>query len=184
MIQAAPPTAAPTTAATTPTDAPLATIDSRRWRSVAPIAESIPSWGSRRWAITVKLAEATSATSSSRIEQASSIRYAEARRALQSGDLLFCAGEYPVSKIIRRVTDSPWSHVGLIFRVPLNDVQGDRVLLLESVEPQGVRFAPLSKYVRDYEKGKPYQGKLAIARQADVHLDTIDAHRERFSKSG
>ena len=51
------------------------------------------------------------------------------------------------------MTDSPWSHVGVVFW--LKSIQ--RVLLLESVESIGVRFAPLSKYLSDYKKGKPYR---------------------------
>ncbi len=53
-IQPATPRAAPTAAATTPTITPLATMTSRRWRSVAPMAASRPSWRWRRWATTTK----------------------------------------------------------------------------------------------------------------------------------
>lgn len=86
--------------------------------------------------------------------------YREIRPALQSGDLLFTAGDYLVSQVIQKFTDSPWSHVGIIFRVD----SIDRVLLLESVEDVGVRFAPLSKYLSDYEGGKPYAGRAVVAR--------------------
>jgi len=44
------------------------------------------------------------------------------------------------------------------------------VLLLESVEDVGVRFAPLSKYLDDYEDGKPYKGPLVIARSEGLTM--------------
>lgn len=90
--------------------------------------------------------------------------YAAARPQLQSGDLLFASGDYLVSKAIREVTGSPWSHVGIVLRF----AAVDRVLLLESVEDMGVRFAPLSRYLADYENGKPYRGRLLLARCKDL----------------
>lgn len=86
--------------------------------------------------------------------------YPDIRASLKSGDLLFTSGDYLVSKAIQKVTDSPWSHVGIIFRLDAID----RLLLLESVEDMGVRFAPLSKYLFDYENGKPYRGRAVLAR--------------------
>jgi hypothetical protein len=90
--------------------------------------------------------------------------YSELRPELRSGDLLFASGDYLVSKAIQKVTGSPWSHVGIVFR--LDSIQ--RLLLLESVEDMGVRFAPLSKYLNNYEDGKPYKGRMVIARCQDV----------------
>jgi hypothetical protein len=91
--------------------------------------------------------------------------YMTARAELRSGDLLFASGRYPFSQLIRTLTRSPWSHVGVIFALP----SIDRVLLLESVESVGVRFAPLSKYVEDYDnRGAPYHGLLAIARPRGI----------------
>lgn len=86
--------------------------------------------------------------------------YPTLRPTLRSGDLLFCSGEYLISRVIRRISKSPWSHVGIILRVDAID----RVLVLESVEDVGVRLAPLSKYCSDYDGGQPYCGKLVIAR--------------------
>jgi hypothetical protein len=88
------------------------------------------------------------------------LRYADVRSKLKSGDLLFTAGDYLISQLIRKFTASPWSHVGIIFRVDAID----RVLLLESVEDVGVRFAPLSKYLSNYAGGQPYQGRAVVAR--------------------
>ncbi len=66
--------------------------------------------------------------------------------------------------MIQKITASPWSHVGIVLR--LDSI--DRILLLESVEDMGVRFAPLSKYLKDYENGKPYKGRAVLARCSDV----------------
>lgn len=91
-----------------------------------------------------------------------SIDYTTLRPQLQSGDLFFCSGNYLISKAIRSVTGSPWSHVGIILRLELID----RVLLLESVEDVGVRMAPLSKYVTDYSDGARYDGAMVAARRS------------------
>lgn len=96
--------------------------------------------------------------------------YLDLRAKLKSGDILFASGDYWVSKAIQKVTESPWSHVGIVFR--LDSI--DRVLLLESVEDMGVRFAPLSKYLDDYEDGKPYKGRVVLARCKDVNSSTVE----------
>ena len=95
--------------------------------------------------------------------------YSDVRSKLKSGDILFTSGDYLISKAIQKMTGSPWSHVGIVFR--LDSI--DRVLLLESVEDMGVRFAPLSKYLSDYEDGKPYKGRAVLARCKDVTSETI-----------
>lgn len=97
------------------------------------------------------------------------LSYSDLRAKLKSGDLLFASGDYLVSKAIQAVTDSPWSHVGIVFR--LDSI--DRILLLESVEDMGVRFAPLSKYLSDYENGKSYKGRVVLARCKDVDSNTV-----------
>jgi len=48
------------------------------------------------------------------------------------------------------------------------------MLLLESVEDMGVRFAPLSKYLSDYGDGKAYKGRAVLARCKDVTSETVD----------
>ena len=96
--------------------------------------------------------------------------YNDIRDTLESGDLLFASGNYWVSKAIRKVTESPWSHVGIIFNVR----SLDRVLLLESVEDMGVRFAPLSKYIKDYDGGKPYRGEVVVARAGGINTDIMN----------
>lgn len=95
--------------------------------------------------------------------------YLDVRAKLKSGDILFTSGDYLISKAIQKMTESPWSHVGIVFR--LDSI--DRILLLESVEDMGVRFAPLSKYLKDYENGKPYKGQAVLARCKDMTSETI-----------
>ena len=44
----------------------------------------------------------------------------------------------------------------------------NRVMVLESVEPVGVRTVPLRKYLVDYDsRGNPYPGGIVIARHRD-----------------
>jgi hypothetical protein len=77
--------------------------------------------------------------------------------------------------MIRKATGSVWSHVGFILR--LDSV--DRVMVLESVEPLGIRTVPLSHYVRDYGgDGKGYPGRLALAR----HRDVVGIPPDRFQR--
>ncbi|WP_447985151.1 YiiX/YebB-like N1pC/P60 family cysteine hydrolase [Nitrospira sp. Nam74] len=87
--------------------------------------------------------------------------YATVRPDIRSGDLIFCSGQYLVSKAIEEASKSLWSHIGILLRV--NEL--DRVILLESVEDMGVRLAPVSKYLTDYDApGKPYNGTVYLAR--------------------
>lgn len=91
--------------------------------------------------------------------------YQQFRTHLQSGDILLCSGSSIFSELIKRATNSIWSHVGFILAVP----QIDRYMVLESVESIGVRTVPLSSYVRDYNNTRRgYPGKLLIARHQDM----------------
>ncbi|MEY4517213.1 MAG: hypothetical protein RL180_1559 [Pseudomonadota bacterium] len=85
------------------------------------------------------------------------------RPQLRTGDLLFASGNYRFSQTIQKVTSSPWSHVGLIV------LMHDRVLLLESNELVGVRLIPLSRYLHDFDDGKPYDGMVVLARRDDMN---------------
>lgn len=105
------------------------------------------------------------------IKQLKVIPYDKLRSTLKSGDLFFTSGDYLVSKAIQACSGSPWSHVGVVFR--LDSI--DRLLLLESVEDMGVRFAPLSKYLVDYENGKPYKGRAVLARCKNVGREIVEA---------
>lgn len=89
--------------------------------------------------------------------------YQELRPQLMPGDVLICSGTGIFSTMIQRATGSVWSHVGFILRLDAID----RVMLLESVEPIGVRTVRLSKYLTDYKDGKPYPGGIAVIRNRD-----------------
>jgi hypothetical protein len=99
------------------------------------------------------------------------VKYDNIRSTLQTGDLVFCSGDYTFSKIIQYFTRSVWSHVGIVYY----DVALDRMLILESEKLYGVRFAPLSKYLKDYHgKNKPYKGKITVARlEPELSLEEI-----------
>lgn len=95
------------------------------------------------------------------------------RKNLRNGDVLICSGSGIFSSMIQQATDSVWSHVAFVLR--LDSI--DRVMLLESVEPIGVRTVRLSKYMEDYgNNGKPYPGGLAIIRHRNFAA-TVDASR-------
>jgi hypothetical protein len=98
-------------------------------------------------------------------------RYEDIREEIRTGDLLLCAGNYPLSRIIEHFSDSMFSHVGLLY------CWNGRVLVFESVEDDGVRLVPLSQYVRDYENsGAAYDGRLFVGRH-DAALESaqVDA---------
>ncbi|MCX6208440.1 MAG: YiiX/YebB-like N1pC/P60 family cysteine hydrolase [Bacteroidetes bacterium] len=95
------------------------------------------------------------------LEQIPPRKYKIIRDELKTGDLIFCNGNYFFSRLIQRFTKSVWSHIGIVYK----DDALDRVVILESEKLYGVRFAPLSKYLRDYHgKNKPYKGKVFVAR--------------------
>jgi hypothetical protein len=92
------------------------------------------------------------------------LKYEIARSQIRSGDILMCSGNSVLSTLIKSVSGSIWSHVGFI----LWNREIDRVFVIESVETIGVRIVPLSFYTNNYDgNGKPYDGKLLIARHAD-----------------
>lgn len=61
--------------------------------------------------------------------------YAEIRPSLKTGDILLFSGKGMVSGLIRRLTNSKWSHVGMVVRVP----EFDMVLSWESTALATVR---------------------------------------------
>lgn len=91
--------------------------------------------------------------------------YGAIRPQLRTGDLMFAAGTYPLSKAIQKASKSPWSHVGIV--VVQHEI--DRVLLLEAEYGAGVRLIPLSKYLLDYDNtGQAYEGPLVLTRIDDL----------------
>jgi hypothetical protein len=91
------------------------------------------------------------------------LSYELARKEIKTGDILLCSGRYLVSELIKKASDSIFSHVGLLC------YWNDRVVVLESVEDDGVRTVPLSHYLYNYENSKKkYNGELYIARHQAV----------------
>ncbi len=72
------------------------------------------------------------------------VQYLALREHVEAGDLLFYAGDDDISMLIREVTQSIWSHIGIVFKID----NLDRILLLESVESFGVRLIPVSRYIK------------------------------------
>lgn len=86
------------------------------------------------------------------------------RGELKNGDVLICSGSGVFSAMIQRATGSIWSHVGFVLKLDTID----RVMLLESVEPIGVRTVRLSKYLVNYANNdKAYPGGLAVIRHKE-----------------
>ncbi len=107
--------------------------------------------------------------------------YARARAKIQSGDILLCSGSGVFSRMIQAGTKSVWSHVGFVMRLDAVD----RVMVLESLEPLGVRTVPLSKYLNDYDsEGNGYPGGLAIARHDDFARKATPAKLKKFAQFG
>ena len=90
--------------------------------------------------------------------------YDELRHEIHDGDLLFCSGTHPISKIIRYFSGrSRVSHVGILYW------WHRRLMLLESVEDKGVRIVPLRHYLVNYENSEiPYPGRLFLARDQRI----------------
>lgn len=105
--------------------------------------------------------------------------YEQGRYKLQSGDLLICSGSGVFSRMIQASTQSIWSHVGFVMR--LDSI--DRVMVLESVEPLGVRTVPLRKYLADYDsRGHPYPGGVVIARHNEFAAMATESKWRRFGQ--
>jgi hypothetical protein len=99
------------------------------------------------------------------------VPYAKLRDSLRDGDVVLCQGRDPFSKLIQWSTKSPWSHVGLVFRVD----RLDRVVVIEAVEKIGVRAVALSDFVsRDSAGTHPYPGKILFVRHEELKGDVSD----------
>ncbi|WP_436239843.1 YiiX/YebB-like N1pC/P60 family cysteine hydrolase [Paenibacillus sp. LjRoot153] len=98
-------------------------------------------------------------------------KYKEVRGSIHNGDILLCSGNYPMSNLIRKISNSLYSHVGFVMWIH------DRLMVLESVENIGVRTVPLSSYLNDYSHSeKAYDGDIYIGRHQNLYeLLTNDA---------
>jgi len=92
-------------------------------------------------------------------------QYIEIRDQIHSGDILLCSGNYVFSGLARQASEPCWSHVAFVLR--LDSI--DWIMVLESIVGKGIRIIPLSEYVKNYEgNGRGYQGRLALARYAEL----------------
>jgi hypothetical protein len=112
--------------------------------------------------------------------------YAQLRASLRDGDIVLCQGRDPFSKLIQWSTKSPWSHVGMVFRVD----SLDQVVVIEAVEKIGVRAVELADFLsRDSAGTCPYPGKILFVRHQELKGDVSDPRvlelaRFAFSRLG
>ena len=81
---------------------------------------------------------------------------------LQTGDLIFASGEALLSKVIQQLTDSAWSHLGVVIRL------GDELLVLDCYALTGARLVPFDTFIGKHATLSGYAGLLAVVRYADV----------------
>jgi hypothetical protein len=101
------------------------------------------------------------------------LSYEHAKNKIKTGDILFCSGRYLVSEMIKKLSNSIFSHVALLV------YWNEHVLVLESVEDDGVRIVPLTHYLYNYENSKEkYNGEMYVARHEVV--DNPDFDKEKI----
>ncbi|MEN9549225.1 MAG: hypothetical protein RIR12_1816 [Bacteroidota bacterium] len=101
------------------------------------------------------------------------ISYDKIREHLKTGYLFFSSGSYLFSGIIQKLTKSAWSHVAIVYV----DEELKRVMVLEAEPRIGIRLIPLSKYLRNYKKNRPYKGQIVIAKLCQ------DLEKENLNKA-
>jgi len=73
--------------------------------------------------------------------------YLQIRDQIRTGDTLTFSGKGLWSNSIEKITDSNASHVAVIIR----DDRCNRIMVYESLEPDGVRYVPLSLHLKEYK---------------------------------
>lgn len=107
------------------------------------------------------------------------LKYDDARTEIQTGDVLLASGNYFFSKLIREATGSCWSHVAFVMKLDILD----RIMVLESIEGNGVRTIPLSEYISNFEGSKKgYKGRLCIARHDDFKSKANTQSLKQFAQ--
>lgn len=108
----------------------------------------------------------------SKFNDLNNISFELAKHKIRTGDILFCSGNYLVSQLIRKLSGSLFSHVGLLVH------WNEHILLVESVEDDGVRVVPLTHYLYNYENSnKKYQGNMYIARHEVIASPDFDKEK-------
>ena len=74
------------------------------------------------------------------------MNYQQAHELIQTGDLLSCAGPWTFSRLIRLMTKSDTSHVGIACWIQFNTEQR-RLCIFEAIEGVGIRIQPLHFYL-------------------------------------
>ncbi len=106
--------------------------------------------------------------------------YTEIRDQLRTGDLILYSGKQRISALIKALTFSRWSHVGMVVRLPTQDLIGvwestKKGTGLEDLDSgtarKGVQFVVLS------DRARTYKGRLAIRRLHDARLGDLDYQR-------
>jgi len=133
------------------------------------INDTYPAWlPAMKWLLTPFRAAGYSVKKdhTTKFDALPSVSYDKLRHTIRNGDLLFCGGDYAFSKTIRYLSgQSKVSHVGIVYW------WNERLMLLESVETDGVRIVPVSQYVENYEnRGAPYNGRIYLARDQRVTI--------------
>ncbi|WP_431808215.1 YiiX/YebB-like N1pC/P60 family cysteine hydrolase [Lysinibacillus sphaericus] len=110
------------------------------------------------------------------------ISYEEATKKIENGDIFFCSGRYLVSELIKKASNSIFSHVGLLYH------WNNNIFVLESVEDDGVRAIPLSHYLYNYDNSnEKYNGEIYVARyeifeKSDFYKEKINTMFESAIK--
>ncbi|MFT5354458.1 MAG: hypothetical protein ACI9KE_001663 [Polyangiales bacterium] len=90
---------------------------------------------------------------------------------VQAGDVIFHRSRSAQSRIIRQVTNSPWTHVGVVFE------REGALWVLEAVQP--VKWTALQTWVRR-GRGAEYTIRRPRAALSGDALNTLREHGERF----
>lgn len=99
--------------------------------------------------------------------------YANARKKLRTGDVVLFSGKGGISTGIKWFTNSKWSHVGMVVRVP----EWDMVLLWESTTLSNVADIQSGKAVKGVQlvslsdRLKTYDGAVSVRRLDGVERD-------------
>lgn len=108
----------------------------------------------------------------SKFNSLNNISFELAKNEIKTGDILLCSGNYLVSELIKKLSGSLFSHVGLLVH------WNEHILIVESVEDDGVRVVPLSHYLYNYENSKnKYKGKMYVARHDVVGSPDFDKEK-------
>ncbi len=75
--------------------------------------------------------------------------YEDLRGTIRDGDLAFFSGTSFLAKAIKRVTGSPWSHVGILFWEYGDEGDEDNTLMLHEAVAEGCRAIRLSMKLRE-----------------------------------